>query len=106
METPQTGHLWTFKFLVSLQIPQGAFPTQRHLHPQAHPLFPPEDQLPRVLPLYVVAYLLELVWEPGLGLGTCPEETPSVCWLGGFDLMAPCSTLWSGAGEASSKRRS
>lgn len=65
MENPQTGHPWTFKLLVSLQIPQGAFPTQHHLHPQAPLLFPPEDQLPRVLLLYVVAYLLELVWEPG-----------------------------------------
>uniref|UniRef100_A0A5F8HEM0 PHD finger protein 1 n=1 Tax=Monodelphis domestica TaxID=13616 RepID=A0A5F8HEM0_MONDO len=64
METPQTGHPWTFKLLVSLQIPQGV-PPIHHLHPQALPLFPPEDQLPRVLLLYVVAYLLELVWEPG-----------------------------------------
>uniref|UniRef100_G3VG97 PHD finger protein 1 n=1 Tax=Sarcophilus harrisii TaxID=9305 RepID=G3VG97_SARHA len=59
------GHPWTFKLLVFLQIPQGVFPTQHHLRPQTPPLFPPEDQFPRVLPLYVVAYLLELVWVLG-----------------------------------------
>lgn len=37
-------------------------------------------------------------------LATFPEETLCGYLLGGYCLMAPCSTWWSGAEEASSEQ--